>query len=346
MTGISARRVPTSRLTMNLLEVDGRDGIPVLFVHGNVSSSLFWQSIMLALPPGIRPVAVDLRGFGDTDPQPVDATRGVRDYSDDLHALAQAEGLAGAHIVGWSLGGGAVLQYLLDAPTPPASVTLVNPVSPFGFGGTRGTAGELCSPDGAGSGGAAANPEFVARLLAGDRTDESPLSPRQVLLAHYVRPPHVPPELDILVESMLATRIGDDHYPGTSTTTSSWPGIAPGDRGVLNTLAPSHFRIDGLAAVQPKPPILWIRGAHDVIISDASLYDLAFLGSIGAVPGWPGADTWPPQPMIGQTRHVLDGYAGAGGTYREVVIEDAGHAPHLDHPERFLAALMETVLAR
>ena len=153
----------------------------------------------------------------------------------------QAEGLGGAHIVGWSLGGGVVLQYLLDAPGPPASVTLVDPVSPYGFGGTRGEAGELCSPDGAGSGGGAANPEFVERLRAGDRGDESPLSPRQVLLAHYVHPPHVPPELDILVESMLSTRVGDDHYPGTSTTTSSWPGIAPGDRGVLNTLARSAF---------------------------------------------------------------------------------------------------------
>ena len=100
---------------------------------------------MLALPSGVRPLAVDLRGFGDTDPAPVDATRGVRDYSDDLLALVQAEGLGGAHIVGWSLGGGVVLQYLLDAPSPPASVTLVDPVSPYGFGGTRGGAGELCS---------------------------------------------------------------------------------------------------------------------------------------------------------------------------------------------------------
>lgn len=35
--------MPTERLTVNVLEVDGRSGPPVLFVHGNVSSSLFWQ---------------------------------------------------------------------------------------------------------------------------------------------------------------------------------------------------------------------------------------------------------------------------------------------------------------
>jgi pimeloyl-ACP methyl ester carboxylesterase len=43
--------------------------------------------------------------------------------------------------------------------------------------------------------------------------------------------------------------------------------------------------------------------------------------------------------MVAQTRSVLDGYAAAGGRYREVVIEDAGHGPHLDQPERFLAEL-------
>jgi pimeloyl-ACP methyl ester carboxylesterase len=108
---------------------------------------------------------------------------------------------------------------------------------------------------------------------------------------------------------------------------------------VLNTMAPSHFRIADRFAVEPKPPVLWLRGADDVIVSDTSLYDVAYLGSIGAIPGWPGEQTWPPQPMLAQTRAVLDSYAAAGGRYREVVIDDAGHGPHLDQPERFLAEL-------
>jgi len=56
-----------------------------------------------------------------------------------------------------------------------------------------------------------------------------------VLLAHYVKPPHVPEHLDIYVESMLSTRIGDDHYPGTSRSVEAWPGFAPGDRGTEDT---------------------------------------------------------------------------------------------------------------
>jgi pimeloyl-ACP methyl ester carboxylesterase len=343
LPGISAERLATSRLTAGMLSVAGRTGAAVLFVHGNVSSSLFWQPTMLALPGRYRPLAIDLRGFGDTDPEPVDATRGLRDYADDLAAVIDALGLPLVHLVGWSMGGGVTLQYLVDRPGTHrvASLALVAPVSPFGFGGTRDVSGTLCDPSGAGCGGGAANADFVARLAAGDRTGESPLSPRQVLLAHYVKPPHVPEHLDALVESMLSTRIGDDHYPGTSRTVDSWPGLAPGDRGVLNTMAPTHFRIADLSAVRPKPPVLWLRGTDDVIVSDQSLYDLAYLGSIGAIPGWPGERSWPPQPMLAQTRAVLGGYAAAGGRYREVAIEDSGHGPHLDQPERFVAELCD-----
>ena len=54
LPGITAQRVPTSRLTAAVLSVEGRTaGQPVLFVHGNVSSSLFWQPTMLAVPQEI-----------------------------------------------------------------------------------------------------------------------------------------------------------------------------------------------------------------------------------------------------------------------------------------------------
>lgn len=336
LPGVIARRVQTSRLTVNVLEIEGRTGTPVLFVHGNVPSSLFWQPTMLALPAGFRPLALDLRGFGDTDPAPVDAARGLDDYADDLAALVTALALAPVHLVGWSMGGGVLLRYLTGQPSSIASVTLVNPVSPFGFGGTHGVRGELYDPTGAGSGGGSANPEFVRRLAEGDTGAASPLSPRQVLLAHYVKPPCVPEHLDMLVESMVTTRVGDDHYPGTSLRTDVWPGFAPGDRGVLNTMAPTHFRVADLSTVEPKPPLLWIRGMDDLIVSDTSLYDLAQLGALGAVPGWPGAQTCPPQPMIAQTRAVLRTY----GEFREVAIPDSGHGPQLDQPDAFRSALL------
>jgi pimeloyl-ACP methyl ester carboxylesterase len=342
---IIERTVATNRLAVHVLEVPDRTGAPVVFVHGNLSSSVFWRETMLRVPPGYRPIAVDLRGFGGSDPLPVDATRGLRDYADDLAETLSTLDIPRAHLVGWSLGGGVVLRLLRDHPGLFHTATLVNPVSPFGYGGTRGASGELIDPAGTGSGAGGANPEFVSRLRAGDRSAESPLSPRQVLLAFYVKPPFHPENLDELVDSMLTTRLGEDHYPGDAVPTEAWPGVAPGTRGVLNALAPTHFRIDDLHTISPKPPICWIRGADDQIVSDASMFDLANLGALDAIPSWPGPETHPPQPMLAQTRAVLDHYAATGGTYTEVVIEDCGHTPHLEKPAEFNAAL-HTILAK
>src|SRR5687768_2907359 len=187
LPGVAATRVETPRLTQQVLHAAGVEpagpGDVVLFVHGNVSSALFWQQPLLALAETgrIRALAVDLRGYGDTDPLPIDATRGMRDWAEDISALVETLGPARVNLVGWSMGAGVVLQYLLDHPERVASVALVAPVSPYGFGGTAGPDGARVHPDGAGSGAGAANPAFVAALAAGDTSADDPASPRSVL---------------------------------------------------------------------------------------------------------------------------------------------------------------------
>jgi pimeloyl-ACP methyl ester carboxylesterase len=56
---------------------------------------------------------------------------------------------------------------------------------------------------------------------------------------------------------------------------------------------------------------------------------------MGLIPNCPGSEVYPPQPMLAQIRAVLEKYAAAGGFYKEVVIEDAGHAPFIEKPEQF-----------
>lgn len=340
LPGVDARSVPTSRYTANVLEraAVGETAATIVFVHGNVSSSLFWQPLMLALPEGVRALAVDLRGFGDSETLPVDATRGVRDFSDDLAAVLDELGTGAVHLVGWSMGGGVVMQLLLDRPELVGSLTLVSTVSPYGFGGTA-TDGSLLDADASGSGGGGANPDFVARLAAGDTGEESPTSPRAVYRSAYVAPGFTTGHEDIWVESMLTTAVGEDNYPGDSTASENWPGFAPGPRGVLNTMAPTYFDTSGIVDVAAKPPVLWIHGAVDAIVNDASFFDLNQLGAAGIIPGWPGEEVAPPQPMLVQIRSVLERYAAAGGETREVVFEDCGHSPHIEKPAEFLAEL-------
>ncbi len=322
------------------------DGVPVLLVHGNVSSSAFWEPLLARLPDTLRVVAPDLRGYGETDTAPVDATRGLDDFADDVAALLDAPGLfpPGARpvVAGHSLGGGVAMRLLVGHPERVAGLLLEAPVSPYGFGGTRDLDGNPTTPDFAGTGAGGANPDFVARLAAGGRSADGPTSPRAVLRAAYVADPaSLGEHEDLLLDSMLTTATGDDNYPGTAVASAHWPGTAAGPRGVLNALAPAHFRLaDELVAVPVKPPVTWVRGDADVIVSDTSLFDLAYLGQLGVVPGWPGPQECPPQPMVGQTRAVLDRYAAAGGTYREVVLPGCGHSPHLERPAEFVAELL------
>ncbi|EMY33250.1 hydrolase or acyltransferase [Arthrobacter crystallopoietes BAB-32] len=339
LDGISSRRIATARLNVNLLERlgDRPDGIPVVLVHGNISSALFWQELMLRLQAGYRPIAVDLRGFGDTDPEPVDATRGLADFSDDLAATLDALELPAAHLVGWSMGGGVVLQYALDRPV--LSLTLQAPVSPYGFGGTAGPDGRRLTDDDAGCGGGGVNPDFVARLKAGDRTAEAPTSPLNVYRAAYVHAGYSSPLEDLWLESMLSTRTGEDHYPGDAMPSGNWPGFAAGKRGIANAMAPGHFNVSAIVDLPVKPDVLWVRGDADAIVSDASFFDTNQLGKAGVIAGWPGEEAAPPQPMVAQTRAVLEEYAARGGTSREVVLPNCGHSPHLEYPAEFLAEL-------
>ncbi|MCJ1707762.1 alpha/beta fold hydrolase [Microbacterium sp. VKM Ac-2923] len=340
--GITARLVETDRTSVNVLERVGDDlATPaertVVFVHGNVSSSLFWQEIMQDLPSELRVLAVDLRGFGRSEHTPVDATRGVRDFSDDLFATLRARGIAEAHLVGWSLGGGVVLQYALDHPV--RSLTLQSPVSPYGFGGTRRDGSRLTDDD-AGTGAGAANDDFVQRLIDHDTTADAPTSPRSVFRSGYVAAGYSSEYEDVWVESMLSTSTAGGNYPGDAVPTATWPGFAPGTTGVLNTLAPKYFDVSGIVDLAIKPPILWIHGTADVIISDTSFSDLNHLGSLGVVPGWPGADVAPAQPMVSQTRDVLSAYAAGGGEVTELSVDGAGHSVHLERPAQFRQALL------
>ncbi len=334
--------VPTPRLAIHTLVAGPATAPPVVLIHGNVSSSAFWEPMMEALSATHRVIAPDLRGFGATEALPIDATRGLRDFSDDLHALLLALDITGpVHLLGWSAGAGVCMQFTIDHPAQVAGLVLEAPVSPYGYGGTRDVAGTPCHPDFAGSGGGTTNPEFVRLLVAGERGGENAVAPRSVMNTCYFRPPFRVDEAreEAYVAAMLTTRVGDDHYPGDLTPSPNWPGVAPGTRGMNNALSPKYLNLSAFAQIEPRPPVLWIRGAADVIVSDACLFDLGHLGKLGLVPGWPGDDVYPAQPMIGQTRAVLEAYRARGGRFDELVLDECGHSPHIERAPAFLAAL-------
>jgi pimeloyl-ACP methyl ester carboxylesterase len=117
--------------------------------------------------------------------------------------------------------------------------------------------------------------------------------------------------------------------------------VAPGSSGINNAMAPTYCNLTALSSITPKPPVLWVRGADDQIVSDSSFFDFGTLAKLGFVPGWPGEEIFPSQPMVSQMRAVLEAYQQKGGSSREVVISDCGHSPFVEKPAEFQAALLE-----
>jgi pimeloyl-ACP methyl ester carboxylesterase len=336
--GVASRTAHTDRLAVHYLESGPEDGIPVVLVHGNLSTGRFFEHLMPGAPRDYRLIAPDMRGFGDTDPVPIDATRGLRDWADDTHALVRALGLPEPlHLAGWSTGGAAIAAYALDRPV--ASLTFIDPVSPYGYGGTHAD-GTPCAPDYAGSGGGTGSAEFTRRIAEGDRSSDADTSPRTVMNSSYWRPDHreSPTREDMLVDEILKSRTGDDGYPGDATASEHWPTVAPGTRGILNALSPKYCNWAAITELEPKPPVLWTHGARDVVVANGSPWEMGTLGQAGLVPGWPGPDAFPPQPMVGQIRAVLERYREAGGRVEVEIFEESGHFPPIDAPARWSAA--------
>ncbi|MCX6503112.1 MAG: alpha/beta fold hydrolase [Microbacterium sp.] len=345
LDGLTARTLETGRLAVAVIERDGDDPETplertVVFLHDALASSLLWQDLLAGLPADVRGIAVDLRGFGGSENLPVDATRGVRDFSDDLHATLETLGLPTAHLVGWGLGGAVALQYALDHSA--LSLSLLAPVSPFGFGGTR-RDGTRLTEDAAGTGAGLSNPEFVRRLIAHDTTDEAEASPRTLIRRAFVAEHGTAPREDTWVGAVLATSTASGNYPGDQVPSDSWPGFAAGTTGVLNAVSPRWFDVSGIVALDPKPPILWVHGELDAVVSDTSFFDVNHLGALGVTPDWPGDEIAPAQPMVSQTRDVLAAYAAAGGDVREVALAGVGHTPHLEQPAEVRRSVLERV---
>ena len=286
------------------------DGVPVVLIHGNLSTGRFYEHLFDGAPERYRLIAPDMRGFGETERKPIDATRGLRDWADDTAALLRALGdRAPPHLVGWSTGGAAIAAFALDRPV--ASLTFIDPVGPYGFGATSSSTARRTSPTSRAPAAAPATrssppawpPATVQRRRhrAAQRAAHAPTG----------APTTASRREDMLLDEVLKSVTGDDGYPGDTTTSEHWPGVAPGTRGILNALSPKYCNWSAIVDLDPKPPILWTHGTHDIVIADGSPWEMGTLGSLGVVPGWPGEDAFPPQPMVTPDPQRADRVRGA-----------------------------------
>jgi len=110
-------------------EDSGGAGEPVVLIHGHSVDLRMWPAQWLALQEaGFRVIRYDVRGHGRSSAPDTGYTWPV--YAADLRALLEALGVASAHLVGFSMGGGIALQFALDHPERVRSLTLIDAAVP------------------------------------------------------------------------------------------------------------------------------------------------------------------------------------------------------------------------
>ncbi len=109
----------------------GTKGDIVLLVHGNMSSSVHFQTVIEQLEKDFQVYALDLRGFGDSSYN--NPLNSLLDFAEDVKLFVKALNLESFNVLGWSTGGGIVLELAADLGDQVKKVFLLDSVGIKGY---------------------------------------------------------------------------------------------------------------------------------------------------------------------------------------------------------------------
>jgi pimeloyl-ACP methyl ester carboxylesterase len=109
----------------------GTQGPVVVLVHGNMSSSVHWQTTMEHLENDYQLIVPDMRGFGDSSYN--NELNSLFDFGSDLLDLLNALKVESCSLVGWSTGGGVVLEMAAELKEKVKKVILLDSVGLTGY---------------------------------------------------------------------------------------------------------------------------------------------------------------------------------------------------------------------
>jgi pimeloyl-ACP methyl ester carboxylesterase len=102
----------------------------ILFLHGWQGAAGVWLPIVDELSGRYRTIAVDVRGFGESNAAP--GPYRVETFSDDLSALVASLDLDPLVVVGHSMGAAIAQRFAIDRPDAVEGLVLVAPVPASG----------------------------------------------------------------------------------------------------------------------------------------------------------------------------------------------------------------------
>ena len=119
-----------NRETMYYFDTEG--SFPVLIlIHGNMSSSLFYDSLINKLKSNFRVIAVDMRGFGHSSY--INPINSLFDLAEDIKLLISKLNIQRCSLLGWSTGGGVSLCFSILYPEIIHKIILMGSVGLSGF---------------------------------------------------------------------------------------------------------------------------------------------------------------------------------------------------------------------
>jgi pimeloyl-ACP methyl ester carboxylesterase len=129
---IESRFAEVNGLWMHYL-IAGKEGSPVILIHGYAQNSHMWRPLMTELGKTHRVVAPDLRGFGDTTKAETGYDK--KTMAQDVHALARSLGIEKAGIAGHDIGLMVAYAYAAQYPAEVDRIALLDAFIP-GVGDT------------------------------------------------------------------------------------------------------------------------------------------------------------------------------------------------------------------
>lgn len=124
-------RIATNGITLNLLD-EGAGEPALVFLHYWGGSSRTWRHVIAALGPGFRTIALDQRGWGQSDAP--DSGYALADLAADAAGVIEALGLRRYILVGHSMGGKVAQLLASRRPAGLAGLVLVAPSPPTPLG--------------------------------------------------------------------------------------------------------------------------------------------------------------------------------------------------------------------
>ncbi|MBT9312615.1 alpha/beta fold hydrolase [Leptothoe kymatousa] len=121
-----------NRINLSYLDWE-TDGEPILLLHGLADHALGWSAVADQLAQTYQPIAVDMRGHGQSDKP--DGGYDFDTVVNDLVQLMDHLGWAKAHIVGHSWSGKVATYWATRQPERFLSMVLVDPIFVYGMPG-------------------------------------------------------------------------------------------------------------------------------------------------------------------------------------------------------------------